>query len=515
MNVELFSGFNALTSPWLPLARAGERPAWASPLEVLCGEKDGDDLVYPRDDFRVYARLLLSALVQALFPPADREELRRRMETPLSRAEFEARIHAVRPDFDLFGPTPFLQVAPPPGNRPDKGAAPFVFGSYDLYQPAVAPELISLPIALVTLFAEQTYAGGAGRGYGAGPGGQPGVFTLLDVRSSLRRSAWANTLNTQDLSRFNCNKDGERPWNNAKRAARPRGSIGLVEGLFFQPRSIWLIPNGEGYCSITGEQGPLVRLSPFLPKSELAKKASDGDDLWIHPCAPMTSNSQGLGPIRLNAERPAWTGLAQVLSPVSKEPRSKRRRHPLQGPAMVITQWKHLPRSEGPVRMILLDFDRDKAIVRRRFFEAFSLADDLLDDEETIERVREVVNCAEDVERRLLFALSEAHDDRKAGGFSLSDARTEFWTATEKPFHDWLASVGGPDQPAEDRIASARSHLLQMMLRSAVSIFDSHVEISEFDPRKQEQIAKARKRLRSYLHYRMGNPAPRTEEAVS
>ena len=67
--------FNALTDAWLPLLQEDESTTWASPVEVLCGEKDGIDLDYPRDDFRVYARLLLSALVQALFAAKTNDEL--------------------------------------------------------------------------------------------------------------------------------------------------------------------------------------------------------------------------------------------------------------------------------------------------------------------------------------------------------------------------------------------------------------------------------------------------------
>ena len=67
--------FNALTDAWLPLLQGDGTTLWASPVEVLSGEKDGVDLDYPRDDFRVYARLLLSALVQALLPAKTKEEL--------------------------------------------------------------------------------------------------------------------------------------------------------------------------------------------------------------------------------------------------------------------------------------------------------------------------------------------------------------------------------------------------------------------------------------------------------
>ncbi|MCK6591224.1 MAG: type I-E CRISPR-associated protein Cse1/CasA, partial [Polyangiaceae bacterium] len=377
--------WNALTDPWLPLMDRHGATVWASPVEVLCGEKDGIDLDYPRDDFRIYARLLLSALVQALFPAKTKGELKQRIETPLTRADVEARIRPVLGDFDLFGPTPFLQITPPPAaHKKEKGAAPFVFCREDLFQPAVRVDAVSIPVALVTIFAEQAYAGGAGSGHSTGPSGMPGAFTLIDP-GSVRRAAWANTL-TLETAEGQYAPDEARAWSNAKRSARPRAAIGIVGGLFFQPRGIWLIPIGEGRCSFTGRTSALVRLSPFLKKSELTKKSSKGDDVWQHPCAPLATNEKGIRAVRLNTERPIWTGLAQLLNPIS-HPRAKKA-HPLEGPAPVLRQWKNLGNNMKRLRLLVLDFDRDKANVKRRFFEAFPLTSDLLGNTDAVERLR-------------------------------------------------------------------------------------------------------------------------------
>jgi CRISPR type I-E-associated protein CasA/Cse1 len=487
--------FNALTDAWIPLVQTTGETVWASPVEVLCGERDGEDLDYPRDDFRVYARLLLSALVQALLPARDSRELTERIKSPLTRSEIEARVTSVLSDFDLFGPTPFLQVIPPQ-DVPDKGAAPFVFGAVDLYQPAVSIDAVCVPVALVTMFVEQTYAGGAGRGYGAGPGGQPGALTLVGT-DSIRSSAWANTL-TLATADMKYSKEEERPWSNAKQRPRPRASIGLVGGLFFQPRSIWLIPAGEGECSFTGRRGPLVRLSPFLPKSELTAKPSSGEDVWVHPCAPMAVNSQGIAPIRLNAERPTWTGLAQLLRPLS---RTKKTEHPLEGPALVLSQWKSLGIDRRRPRLLVLDFDRDKASVKRRFFEAFPLTRDLLDTS-VVERLRTLLSEVEDVERALVKFLKRAHDDRRVGGLALEDARTSFWAGTEVPFWGWLSGAVNEERDSDEgaeRLEKAHDATLELIRRAALEIFDKHAELSEFEPSKQARIAKARRQLRHVL----------------
>lgn len=498
--------FNALTDPWLPLLQSDGSTIQASPVEVLCGEKDGADLDYPRDDFRVYARLLLSALVQALFPARNKRELKLRLDIPLARQQVEARIKPVLGDFDLFGPTPFLQIAPPNEPPTTGGAAPFVFGPADIYLPAVAVGPISIPIALVAIFIEQTYAGGAGRGYGAGPGGQPGAFTLIDA-GSVRSTAWANTLTLEAVTGKYA-PDTEPAWSNAKRLAKPRASIGIVEGLFFQPRGIWLIPVGPGICSFSGSSATLVRLSPILPKSELTKKPSKGEDIWVHPCAPLAVNSQGIAAIRLNAERPAWTGLAQLLAPLSKG--KAKIVHPLEGPAPVLTQWKALDHRAKSLRLIVLDFDRDKANVKRRFFEAFPLSNDLVEKPDVVDLLRVLIKETQETEYALGKALTSAHDDRKLGGLALADARSSFWATSEAPFFDWLAAVVSLDGDTDagwDQVHQSSDAMLNTLRRTAISIFNAHAELSEFDPRKQERVAKAR---RSLLKALWPKPSPRT-----
>lgn len=496
--------FNALTDPWLPLLGSDGTTQWASPVEVLCAEKTGVDLDYPRDDFRVYGRLLLSALLQALFPAKDKAELLDRLEMPLTRSAIEAKIAPVLKDFDLFGPRPFLQIVPDAAAAKSGGAAPFVFAAADLFQPSVRVDAVSLPIALVTLFIEQAYAGGAGRGYGAGPGGQPGALTLIEA-GDVRRSAWANTLTVEGAARLYA-KDPKSPWSNAKVVAKSRAETGLVEGLFFQPRGAWLVPAGTGVCSFTGRTAELVRLSPLVGKSS-ARPASSDNDLWQHPCSPLAVNSVRIAPIRLNAQRPAWTGLAQLLAPISKDPR---RTHPRAGTAPVLAQWRTLGRASKRLRLLVLDFDRDKANIRRRFFEAYSILDDFVGKSDVVERLRALSDDAQTVQRALDKALTRAHDDRKGGGFAAADATAKFWSETERFFGAWLdavVAIDGESDEGWERAQAVQRDMEQTLRRAAVAIFDTHAALSEFDPRKQERIAKARRGLRSALW-----PKPKTTE---
>lgn len=495
--------FNAWTSAWLPLKGDGGT-TWASPVEVLSGEKDAADLDYPRDDFRVFARLLLSALVQALMPAKDKAEFLERLANPMPRNQLERLLQPHLADFELFGEEPFLQVKPL-AEPPKKGAASFVFPSEDLFPSAERIDRLSPAIALATLFIEQAFAGGAGRGYGAGPGGQPGAMTLIDP-GSVRVGAWANTV-TLDRAAQLWAKDGPRPWSNEVRTGKSRAATGLVEGLFFQPRSIWLIPAGEGRCSFSGVEGPLVIRSPYGPKSSLAQKPGGAEDLWQHPCAPMAVNSSGIAAVRLSPDRPAWTGLAQLLRPVSRA--KTKVSHPREGPAPVLQQWKTLTGLPLRPRLLVLDYDRDKANIRGRFFESYPLVQHLLDDD-VIEQLRAVLDDAQEIRNALMRELTSAHDGRKQGGLARGDAEATFWRRTESPFLAWLGvmtEASGWSAEVEARVAVATRTMQATLRRAAFDIFDAHVSLSEFDPRKQSLVAAARRRLRRTLY----PPAPRAQ----
>jgi hypothetical protein len=241
-----------------------------------------------------------------------------------------------------------------------------------------------------------------------------------------------------------------------------------------------------------GTEGPRVRLSPFVPKLKLAPKPAKGaEDIWVHPCAPMSLNSLGLGPIRLDAERPAWIGLAQLLRPMSKGKGGKARaQHPRAGAALVVQQWARLS-GQRRTRLLILDFVRDKAMVRGRFFEHFPIQD--LGDPALLERVQARLNDAQQVERDLLWALKRA-----AANVSWASARTAFWTATEPAFLEWLE--GGCPEPvpaAEGGEAAPRP--VDPMRALARRVFDQQAQVLESCPRRLEAVAEARRWLTSAL----------------
>ena len=242
----------------------------------------------------------------------------------------------------------------------------------------------------------------------------------------------------------------------------------------------------------------------MLSKSEITEKRPD--DLWRHPCAPLGVNSQGIGAIRLNAERPAWTGLAQLLDPLSTVKGNKA--HPSAGPAPVLQQWKALHTSGKCPRLLVLDFDRDKAKIKGRFFEAFPLTEQFLHNPNSIDRLRALVDDAQSVEKYLIRALTSA-------GFARAEAKTSFWIASEAPFLDWLArvtAVDAWDNAVVHNIDDARRSMEDALRRIARTVFDAHVAVSEFNPHKQERVAKARRRLIMLLY---PTPIPSATEVTT
>lgn len=477
-------GLNVLTDPWIPLS---DRPEPATFVQLLTGERDADDLNWPRDDFKVFTRLLLSALVQALMPAKDVEELGQRIRKPMRREDVMARIEGVVGDFELLPDegVGFLQSARPTGEDAKKtgGAARFVFAPPDLFLSPTTSGAVSLPVALITLFAEQTYAGGAGRGYGSGPGGQPGALTLVDL-GSVRGSLWANTLaESVDTKQ----KPTKRPWSNTMEPKRKRGNISLANGLFFQPRAIWLVAQ-DGPCALTGAPGPTVAVEGFQPKH-----ATEKDGIWIHPCAPMELKSTGLAPVRLSRGQPAWTGLAQLLEPLSRQ--AKKAKDPNEGPALVLQQlWQIKPRLSA--RLIVLDYPgRDKAKLGSVLYERFQMSDAL---ERATGALRALTEDAEQVARRLKDALTQAHDDQKRGGFASAEGVDRFWRETEPGFIRWLGIVGS-EAPDDDAMEEADTRARATARTTAMRIFDAHVSLAEWNIGKQDRIAKARRRLRSAL----------------
>lgn len=484
--------FNVLRDRWIPLVTDGGVRR-ASYGELLSGEAEGTDILHPRDDLRFYARMLLSALTQALFTPRTVEELAGHLAQPLSRAAVEARIDEVAEDFFLSGEDAFLQDAL---TETEENATPRLFldvpsGSrHLLFRPAHAYSALCPSCAVMALYGIQAFAPQGGRGQSPGVRGSPPVTTLV-WQPMLRASIWANVLCQQSIDALGLPPEHvARPWKQA-RMERTGDSLSLLEGLFWQPRAVRFVDDVAGTCDACGTDGPRVSARSFGAKSKVA------GGFFRHPHTPAIRDTsprakRPWAPLHLKADRPAWVGLADLLGSV-RGTDTGAGRQVLAAP--VVAQWfEALDHQE--VSLVLLSYSTDQAKIRARFSESFSFSmqghgSDALAD------VRVLITQAEETLAALSNALRSANakgNDRKADpGFWAADAQASFWQRTETPFWAALAQVQSGQPPSRDFPSSLQ--------RTARDLFRSHTEGATLDGVHQERMAKAERQLLFKLNH--------------
>lgn len=473
--------FDVLVDKWVPLEEGGQ-VRLASFRDLLTGAADARDLLHPRDDLRFFSRMLLSALTQALVPARDTRELRERIERPLAARSVDPVLEEARQDFELLGRNAFLQ-----GDASADGeeATSQLFldvpsgSNHVLFRPPRRYDGVCAACAVPAVYGIQAFSPSAGRGKSPGVRGSPPVTTLV-WQPSVRRSIWANTLTEKGAEAVSYPPDGPRPWRPAQKILTGE-RIGLLQGLFWQPRSFVLRANGDGACSVCGREGARLHVRGFAAKS----KVEGG--FFPHPYSPSYERLGQAGPIErhfvhLRSDRPAWVGLADLLTNTAGGDGPRRRMYHA---APVVHQWlEQLQQSQ--VTLLVFCYSTDKAKILSRFAETFPLSLQL---PAFVPQLRWIVERAEEVLFELRRALRRAHSKRREdkGGFWLSDAESAFWQRSERPFWDAIA-------PAE-KGQGGRSQFLRALTATARELFREHTEASALDNTKQALIAAAQRSL--------------------
>ncbi len=472
--------FNVLTTPWVPLD-VGNATELVSYAALLTGERDGADLRHPRDDLRFFAKTLLSALTQALFAPKDRRELTERLAKPLQADDVAAALEPVRDDFRLVGPGAFLQSSFGEAKKIDVETGRLfldLLGTSSLFCDKDGLQAICPACAVPALYGLQGFIGAGGAGLKAGVRGNTPVTTLVRT-GSVRSSMWANVLCQQEQATIVFAKDPPRPWRQ-EAIEKPWGAIGLVEGLFWQPRAVRLEEAPAGRCGACGATGGRVQVRGFAKKSGTIKEG------WFsHPYSPTRRTKRGTQYQNLRSDRPSWTGLADMLSTMSGANAADAKAEAAAAPA--VRQWAESV--GGKVTLDVFQIVFNKASIVAHVNETFSLSL-RVDDRDLLGDVRDLVSRAEQAAQALGVALKRAHSSHKKdrGGFWVTDALATLWRRSEAPF--WAAlealQAGGAD------VDAAIAQFSAAVAAIARSLFDEHTEASATDGRKQHLVARAR-----------------------
>lgn len=468
--------FNVLTDRWIPL-RDGDRVRHASFPELLSGERDAAELAHPRDDFRVFALMLLSALTQALFAAKNLDELRRRIAEPLPRGEIDKAVAAVASDFELLGDSPFMQDAEAKGDDNDTSLLLLDVSQTSgipLKRPAEPHDGVCPRCAVLTAYGIQAFAAAGGRGYSPGVRGSPPATTMV-WQPSVRATVWANTL-ASDSVKASYPQDPARPWS-GDRQQLPGDRIGLVQGLFWRPRAFRFVESTEGVCCTCGATGPRVAAQGFAPRSKV-------EGFFAHPHTPSLLVKDERRSLHFRTDRPTWTALADLLSVVRSTNAGKTDRETLAAP--VVVQWIEGLRNRDVSLMVFsYETESGQAKLLGRFSEAWTVSM-AIRDLDLLNDLQGLVTRAQETVSSLRYALTRAHSDRPKdkGGYWPDDAAAAFWQATEPAFWDAKAAF----ERDEDRsVEFART-----LRATAIALFDQHTEPSVFDNTHQRLVARAR-----------------------
>lgn len=496
------ASFNVLTDPWVPLWIDGAVVP-ASYVEIITGSKDAPDLRHPRDDFRFFGRMLLSALTQALFPAKNSEELRIRIRTPLALDVVMKRIESVKDDFELLRADGFMQTAGVELSDEDETGKLLLDskggGASPLFRPPVEISSLCWGCATMAAYGLQSFAPSGGRGYSPGVRGAPPVTTLVSA-GSLRESVWLSTLSLSDAKAFAYAPEPAVPWRQG-RSEKTGEEIGLVEGLFWRPRAFAFAVDDDGVCPACGSVGGRLSVPGFKPNSRVA------GGTYRHP---MTPSYQDMSPKpkkafwtrNLSSTKPSFTSLLDLLSESRGEGKKGER---LARPAPIASQWVERFSDEFPASLIVLDYASDKASIKARRVESHPLSKRLMDPEVGDEIRRWVADCEEvlriteghfkEARRKRKASKKDPYGDRKRTAWS--DFVASYWHSTEPSF--WKAFDVISNAAAPDNVSAARETLRVDVVAVARRLFNEGVAPFESDAANLVQVTRERVKLRGKL----------------
>ncbi len=265
---------NLLLNNWIPIQDKGNLVS-ISLKQLLCQDEDLS-LCLPRDDMELAALQLIVSLVQVVFMPEDKKQLRKEHHELMQEEDYYNKVEPYLEWFDLLHPTmPFMQTASVKEEKNNKNWASLqklfiglpekTASSIAFFNTGNEIQSCNLGLAAIALFQQATNGfslGGAPFSVGL-KGSMPLTTLIYDSKQPLRKNIWKNILHKEFLlaetSLLTGEKQQEPSWVKAisfdKSQPESTYRISLLRGLFWQPAKIKLtVKNGmaTGFLKETG-----------------------------------------------------------------------------------------------------------------------------------------------------------------------------------------------------------------------------------------------------------------------
>jgi CRISPR system Cascade subunit CasA len=516
--------FNLLTDPFFPVATRGGYRRWVGFPELAA--TDGDfpvDFDWPRTDLNMAAYEFAIGVATVAFQPQRRSDWLRLWHKPplpdVVRDAVAPFAHAFNLDGDgpLFlqelggvegEPTPIeaLLIDTPGANGQKKNA--------DLLTHRQRYEALGPPAAAIALYALQQFApaGGAGNRTSMRGGGPLTTLVIPGAPDGERVPLWrvvlanlnedeTNETDTDDLPRIfpwlaptivSDKAHGERKIDQSAQEAHP------LQAFFGMPRRIALRFEGEGLCSMTGENGP--RVSGFAQRPWGMNYGQ-----WLHPLTPYRRQKEDTERFSFKPKSGRlgyrdWVAVtvgakdAVLASPAAAVGAARGER----------SQYLRGGNADPLLRAGGWAMNNMEAIGYLFAEQPLHLAPNYETQILIDETARKFAKAADEVAGMLRHAIRNALFSARAKPSTDSgvfeETRSHFYESTEDAFHDTLdALTQVKSGDGRNTLEELSRKWLPEIARAASTAFDRGAPVPIDDPERAQRIAAAFRALRSGL----------------
>jgi len=485
--------FNLLTKDWIPVQQQG-RADTISLKRLLCNDEDWQ-ICLSRDDMEMATLQLIVCIVQVVFLPDDKYDLKDAYENPMSEADYEKGIEPFIEWFDLLHHEyPFMQRIDVKASKikspqalltglPEKTSV-----SASFFNDSKEVTSLNLELATIALFNRAINAPSEGGGFkhslrGSKPPKAP--MNVLIAGNCLRQTIWYNILTKETVQMYYPNyalepKDDLPTWIDpiVPDSEFYSYQIGFRRGLFWQPSKIMLVVDGNEVIGMKSEK------MKYKLKDEPVH-------LWLHPHSPKKWIIDKEGKkemyISFSNAAPAWTQLTAVLVKEDMDQEGHQ-------PPLIITQYRDVFRGKS-LQLIIGGYRNNQAKIEQRRHELLSISQGW-DKENGQNHIKYFVSLGlkyKTILRKNLYGLAKKIGGQK-GLVGLSDMGEElFYQQSESLIHAQIAQMEW--QHANLNMKSFQSSLNKLCM----NIFDQLVLPYEHDPKFLSSIVVSRARLNASL----------------